>query len=55
MLPLVQLQSMMAQKINSLGWNDKLGELDNGVYSTGRYDNLRERIGKNISGKLYSR
>lgn len=46
MLPLVRLQSMVAQKINSLGWNDKLGELDNGVYSPGRYDNQRERIGK---------
>lgn len=46
MLPLVQLQSMVAQKINSLGWNDKLGELDNGVYSFGQYENLRERIGK---------
>lgn len=46
MLPLVQLQSMVAQEIKSSGWNDKLGELDNEVYSTGRYDNLYERIGK---------
>lgn len=51
MLPLVQLQSMVAQEINSLGWNDKLGELDNGVYSPGRYDNLRERIGKKYQWK----
>ena len=51
MLPLVQLQSMVAQKINSLGWNDKLGELDNGVYFPGRYDNLRERIGKKYQWK----
>lgn len=51
MLPLVQLKSMVAQKINSMGWNDQLGELDNGVYSTSRYDNLRERIGKKYQWK----
>lgn len=51
MLPLIQLQSMVAQKINSLGWNDKLGELDNGVYSSGRYENLHERIGKKYQWK----
>lgn len=51
MLPLVLLKSMVAQKINSLGWNDQLGELDNGVYSTSRYDNLRERIGKKYQWK----
>lgn len=51
MLPLDQLQSMVAQKIKSLGWNDKLGELDNGVYSAGRYENLRERIGKKYQWK----
>lgn len=51
MLPLVQLQSMVAKKINSLGWNDKLGELDNDVYSTGRYNNLYERIGKKYQWK----
>ena len=51
MLSLVQLQSMVAQKINFLGWNDKLGELDNEVYSKGRYDNPRERIGKKYQWK----
>ena len=51
MLPLVQLQSMVAQKINILGWNDDLGELDNGVHSSGRYDNQRERIGKKYQWK----
>lgn len=34
-----------------MGWNDQLGELDNGVYSTSRYDNLRERIGKKYQWK----
>lgn len=51
MLPLVLLKSMVAQKINSLGWNDQLGALDNGVYSKSRYDNLRERIGKKYQWK----
>ncbi len=51
MLPLIRLQSMVGQKINSLGWNDKLGELDNEVYSRERYDNLRERIGKKYQWK----
>lgn len=51
MLPLVKLQSMIAQEIHILGWNDKLGELDNDVYSTGRYDNPRERIGKKYQWK----
>lgn len=51
MLSLVQLQSMVAQKINILGWNDDLGELDNGVHSSGRYDNQRERIGKKYQWK----
>ncbi|MDE7115177.1 MAG: trypsin-like peptidase domain-containing protein [Muribaculaceae bacterium] len=51
MLPLVQLQSMVAQEIKTLGWNDKLGVLDNDVYSAGRYDNQRERIGKKYQWK----
>lgn len=51
MLPLVQLQSMIAQEINTLGWNDKLGALDNDIYSAGRYDNQRERIGKKYQWK----
>ena len=51
MLPLVLLQSIVAQKIKSLGWNDELGELDNGMYSPERYDNLRERIGKKYQWK----
>ena len=51
MLPLVQLQSMIAQEIKTLGWNDKLGALDNNVYSAGRYDNQRERIGKKYQWK----
>ena len=51
MLPLVQLQSMIAQEINTLGWNDKLGALDNDVYPVGRYDNQRERIGKKYQWK----
>lgn len=41
-------------------WNDHLGQLDNNRYSTGRYDNEKERIGKkyqwlalhNIEGRL---
>lgn len=51
MLPLVQLQSMIAQEIKTLGWSDKLGALDNNVYSAGRYDNQRERIGKKYQWK----
>lgn len=51
MLPLVLLQSMVAQKIKTLGWSDQLGELDNGVYSPGRYDNQYERIGKKYQWK----
>ncbi len=51
MLPLVLLQSMIAQKIKTLGWRDQLGELDNGVYSPGRYDNQYERIGKKYQWK----
>lgn len=51
MLPLTLLQSMVAQKIITLGWNDRLGELDNGVYSPKRYDNQYERIGKKYQWK----
>ena len=51
MLPLVLLQSMIAQEIKTLGWSDKLGVLDNNVYSAGRYDNQRERIGKKYQWK----
>lgn len=51
MLPLVQLQSMIAQEIKTLGWSDKLGALDNNVYSVGRYNNQRERIGKKYQWK----
>lgn len=51
MLSLDMLQSMVAQEINSIGWNDKLGELDNEIYSHGRYDNQRERIGKKYQWK----
>lgn len=51
MLPLVQLQSMIAQEIKTLGWSDKLGALDNNVYSAGRYNNQRERIGKKYQWK----
>lgn len=51
MLPLVLLKSMVAQKVNSMGWNDQLGELDNGVHSTSRYNNLYERIGKKYQWK----
>lgn len=51
MLPLVHLQSMIAQEIKTLGWSDKLGALDNNVYSAGRYDNQRERIGKKYQWK----
>lgn len=51
MLPLVLLQSMVAQKIKTLGWCDRLGELDNGVYSSRRYDNQYERIGKKYQWK----
>lgn len=51
MLPLVLLQSLIAQEIKTLGWSDELGVLDNNVYSAGRYDNQRERIGKKYQWK----
>ena len=51
MLPLANLLSMVAKKINSLGWNDNLGELDNDVSSSSRYDNLYERLGKKYQWK----
>lgn len=38
-----------------LHWNDDLGELDDYVYSEGRYNNLTERFGKNTFGWLYIR
>lgn len=46
-IPLQDIRNMIANIImNEYGWNDELGELDKGVYSTSRYDNKTERFGK---------
>lgn len=46
-LPLSNLENYIISEIKGLGWNDRLGELDNYKTSTdGRYDNKTERIGK---------
>lgn len=46
-IPLQDIRNIMANIImNEYGWNDELGKLDNGVYSTSRYDNKTERFGK---------
>lgn len=34
--------------MNVFGWNDKLGFLDNGKYSVGRFENETERMGKKL-------
>lgn len=46
-IPLQDIRNMMANIImNNYGWNDELGKLDKGVYSSSRYDNKIERFGK---------
>lgn len=46
-IPLQDIRDIMANIImNEFGWDDELGELDNGVYSASRYDNKTERFGK---------
>ena len=45
-LPLLELQKILLLEIHDLGWNDKLGDLDKGVYSYNRHENKTERIGK---------
>ncbi len=46
-IPLQDIRDIMANIImNEYGWDDELGELDKGVYSTSRYDNKTERFGK---------
>ena len=46
-IPLQDIRNIMANIIiNDYGWNDELGKLDKGVYSTSRYDNKTERFGK---------
>lgn len=46
-IPLEDIRNIMANIIkNNYGWNDELGNLDKGVYSSSRYDNKTERFGK---------
>ncbi len=46
-IPLQDIRDTMANIImNEYGWNDALGELDKGVYSSSRYENQKERFGK---------
>ena len=46
-IPLQDIRDIMANIImNEYCWNDELGELDKGIYSTSRYDNKIERFGK---------
>jgi hypothetical protein len=45
-LPLQDLQKMLLIEIQQLGWNDKLGELDNNIYSYNSHENKTERMGK---------
>lgn len=46
-IPLEDIRNIMANIIkNNYGWNDELGNLDESVYSSSRYDNKTERFGK---------
>ena len=46
-IPLQTIRNIIANIImNEYGWDDELGELDNNVYSSSRYDNKMERFGK---------
>lgn len=46
-VPLQDIRDIMANIImDEYGWNDKLGNLDKGIYSNSRYDNKTERFGK---------
>ena len=46
-IPLTNIMAELAYYIQEeLGWNDKLGYLDNGKYSSNRSHNDKERIGK---------
>ena len=50
---LSEIQEMVAQKIMEMGWNDKLGKYDDRRYSTSRYDNKKERLGKKYQWLAY--
>lgn len=46
-VPLLEIRDIMANIImDEYGWDDKLGDLDKGIYSNSRYDNKTERFGK---------
>ena len=44
---------MIGVRIKELGWSDELGNLDNGKYSSSRFDNEKERIGKKYQWIAY--
>jgi hypothetical protein len=47
------IKKMIAVRVNELGWNEELGETDDGKYSTSRFENEKERIGKKYQWLAY--
>lgn len=50
---LSDITAMIGVQIKALGWSDELGDLDNGKYSSSRFDNEKERIGKKYQWIAY--
>lgn len=50
---LEDVKKMIAVRIKELGWNEELGKTDNGKYSTSRFENEKERIGKKYQWLAY--
>lgn len=47
------IKKMIAVRVKELGWNEELGKTDNGRYSTSRFENEKERIGKKYQWLAY--
>ena len=47
------IAKMVGLQVMKLGWNDNLGNIDNGKYSDSRFDNEKERIGKKYQWMAY--
>lgn len=50
---LEDVAKIVGVRVMELGWNDKLGEYDNGKYSGSRFENEKERIGKKYQWLAY--
>lgn len=53
LVPLSDIQEMVAQRIKEMGWSDELGVYDDNRYSPNRHENQKERLGKKYQWIAY--